>query len=190
MGLRVRKGDKVFILSGKDKGKTGKVIHVYPKKGRALVEGINMMKKCLRKSQQHPQGAIVSQEVPIQMSNLSLLDPVSNKPTRLRVLIATDVVSEGQNLQDCGRVLNYDLHWNPVRLIQRFGRVDRIGTEHDEIHLHNMWPDLDIDADLNLTARLLNRIQTFHDFIGLWCPEVFRARPSTTRVRFPLRPKT
>ncbi|MDP2936439.1 MAG: C-terminal helicase domain-containing protein, partial [Dehalococcoidia bacterium] len=85
----------------------------------------------------------------------------------IRMLIATDVVSEGQNLQDCGRVLNYDLHWNPVRLVQRFGRVDRIGTEYAVIHLHNMWPDLDIDHGLSLTDRLLNRIQTFHDLIGL-----------------------
>lgn len=85
----------------------------------------------------------------------------------VRVLIATDVVSEGQNLQDCNRVLNYDLHWNPVRLIQRFGRVDRIGTVHTEIHLHNMWPDLDVDAQLSLTDRLIGRIQAFHDFIGL-----------------------
>ena len=85
----------------------------------------------------------------------------------VRVLIATDVVSEGQNLQDCARVLNYDLHWNPVRLIQRFGRVDRIGTEHAVIYLNNMWPDLNVDATLSLTERLHNRIQTFHDFIGL-----------------------
>ncbi|MBI4233409.1 MAG: hypothetical protein HY686_03115, partial [Chloroflexi bacterium] len=85
----------------------------------------------------------------------------------IRVLIATDVVSEGQNLQDCARVLNYDLHWNPVRLIQRFGRVDRIGTEHTVIHLNNMWPDLEVDQGLSLTERLLRRIQTFHDFIGL-----------------------
>ena len=85
----------------------------------------------------------------------------------IRVLLATDVVSEGQNLQDCARVLNYDLHWNPVRLIQRFGRVDRIGSEHDVIHLHNMWPDTDVDAELELTDRLSNRIQSFHDLIGL-----------------------
>ncbi len=85
----------------------------------------------------------------------------------IRMVIATDVVSEGQNLQDCGRVLNYDLHWNPVRLVQRFGRVDRIGTEHVVIHLHNMWPDLDIDQGLSLTERLLSRIQVFHDLIGL-----------------------
>ena len=85
----------------------------------------------------------------------------------VRILLATDVVSEGQNLQDCARVLNYDLHWNPVRLIQRFGRVDRIGTEHDRIWLHNMWPDTDVDEELELTDRLTNRIQAFHDVIGL-----------------------
>lgn len=87
--------------------------------------------------------------------------------SEIRVLLATDVVSEGQNLQDCARVLNYDLHWNPVRLIQRFGRVDRIGSEYDTIHLHNMWPDLAVDAELSLTDRLHNRIQSFHDLIGL-----------------------
>ena len=85
----------------------------------------------------------------------------------VRILFATDVVSEGQNLQDCGRVLNYDLHWNPVRMIQRFGRVDRIGTDYTEIHLNNMWPDTDIDNTLSLTDRLLHRIQSFHDMIGL-----------------------
>ena len=85
----------------------------------------------------------------------------------IRVLLATDIVSEGQNLQDCACVLNYDLHWNPVRLIQRFGRVDRIGTEHAVINLHNMWPDVAVDEELSLTDRLLRRIQLFHDLIGL-----------------------
>jgi len=96
--------------------------------------------------------------------------PVSNLASpgnEIRILMATDVVSEGQNLQDCARVLNYDLHWNPVRLIQRFGRVDRIGSTHADIYLHNMWPDLEVDAELALTDRLSNRIQIFHDLIGL-----------------------
>jgi superfamily II DNA or RNA helicase len=87
--------------------------------------------------------------------------------TEIRVLLATDVVSEGQNLQDCSRVLNYDLHWNPVRLVQRFGRVDRIGTDHDTIYLQNMWPDTEVDDELGLTDKLIGRIQMFHDFIGL-----------------------
>ena len=64
-------------------------------------------------------------------------------------------------------MLNYDLHWNPVRLIQRFGRVDRIGTEHEVINLHNMWPDMAVDEELSLTERLHRRIQSFHDLIGL-----------------------
>ena len=89
------------------------------------------------------------------------------RATEIRVLLATDIVSEGQNLQDCARVLNYDLHWNPVRLIQRFGRVDRIGTAHEVIDLHSMWPDFEVDADLALTTRLNDRIQSFHDLIGL-----------------------
>ena len=97
--------------------------------------------------------------------NLGARERMRGSP--IRILLATDIVSEGQNLQDCARVLNYDLHWNPVRLIQRFGRVDRIGTEHDRIFLHNMWPDTEVDEELELTERLTNRIQAFHDVIGL-----------------------
>ena len=90
MALGIRKGDKVKVLAGRDRGKTGKVIEVYPKKARALVEGINMVKKHMRKSQQHPQGALISKELPIHVSNLSLLDPTNGKTTRLGVLVATD----------------------------------------------------------------------------------------------------
>ena len=90
MSLRIRKGDKVKILAGRDRGKTGKVLHVYPSKDRALVEGINMVKKNMRRSQQNPQGAIVQQELPIHISNLSLLDPVSSKSTRINTLVAGD----------------------------------------------------------------------------------------------------
>lgn len=101
-------------------------------------------------------------------ANLGEGEPLPGPP--VRILITTDVVSEGQNLQDCNRVLNYDLHWNPVRLIQRFGRVDRIGTTYEQIFLHNTWPDTDVDAGLSLTERLQRRIQSFHDFIGLDTP--------------------
>ena len=90
MGLRIRKGDKVKILSGKDRGKMGKVLHVYPNKERALVEGINMAKKHVRKSQQNPNGAVVQKELPIHISNLSLLDPVTSKSTRIKTLVAED----------------------------------------------------------------------------------------------------
>ena len=97
----------------------------------------------------------------------NLLERETMPGPEIRVLLATDIVSEGQNLQDCACVLNYDLHWNPVRLIQRFGRVDRIGTEHEVINLHNMWPDVAVDQELSLTERLHQRIQSFHDLIGL-----------------------
>ncbi len=90
MGLRIRKGDKVVVLAGRDKGKNGKVINVYPSKNRALVEGINMVKKHLRKSQQNPSGAIVSRELPIHLSNLALLSPSSGKATRIKNLVAAD----------------------------------------------------------------------------------------------------
>ena len=90
MPLGIKKGDKVAVLAGRDKGKTGRVIYVYPKKGRALVEGINTVKKHVRRSQKDPQGGIVSRELPIHLSNLALVCPTSNKPTRIKTLIADD----------------------------------------------------------------------------------------------------
>ena len=74
------------------------------------------------------------------------------------LLIATDCISEGQNLQDCDTVLNYDIHWNPVRLIQRFGRIDRIGSRNSTVHMVNYWPTRDMDAYLNLENRVLARM--------------------------------
>lgn len=84
-----------------------------------------------------------------------------------RILIATDVIAEGQNLQDCNRVFSYDLHWNPVTLIQRYGRVDRITTEHEEVYLHNMMPDPAVEDTIGIRQTLGNRVQAFHDLIGL-----------------------
>lgn len=84
----------------------------------------------------------------------------------LNTLIATDVLAEGLNLQDCGMLINYDLHWNPVRLIQRFGRIDRIGSEFEEIHGFNFLPELGIERNLGLQETLRNRIQEIHDTIG------------------------
>jgi len=82
------------------------------------------------------------------------------------LLIATDVLSEGLNLQDCDRVINYDLHWNPVRLIQRFGRIDRIGSAHDEIYGFNFLPETELERNLGLHEKLHRRIQEIHDTIG------------------------
>jgi len=74
------------------------------------------------------------------------------------ILIATDCISEGQNLQDCGCVVNYDIHWNPVRLIQRFGRIDRIGSQNQSIEMVNFWPTDDLNAYLNLKNRVEARM--------------------------------
>lgn len=76
----------------------------------------------------------------------------------LDVLIGTDVISEGQNLQDCDFLVNYDIHWNPVRIIQRFGRIDRIGSINAKIQLVNFWPDISLDEYINLKERVENRM--------------------------------
>lgn len=75
------------------------------------------------------------------------------------VLIATDCISEGQNLQDCDYCVNYDIHWNPVRIIQRFGRVDRIGSRNGAIQLVNFWPDMELDDYINLKSRVETRMK-------------------------------
>jgi len=90
MSLRIRKGDQIVVLSGRDKGKKGRVVHVYPDRERALVEGINMIKKAVRKSAKNPQGGIIHQEALIHLSKLSLVCPATAKPTRIKTLIAQD----------------------------------------------------------------------------------------------------
>lgn len=75
------------------------------------------------------------------------------------ILIATDCISEGQNLQDCDYLINYDIHWNPVKIIQRFGRIDRIGSPNKFIQLVNFWPDLDLDEYINLKSRVETRMK-------------------------------
>ena len=75
------------------------------------------------------------------------------------VLIATDCISEGQNLQDCDYLINYDIHWNPVRIIQRFGRIDRIGSQNAQIQLVNYWPDMTLDEYINLKGRVESRMK-------------------------------
>lgn len=75
------------------------------------------------------------------------------------ILIATDCISEGQNLQDCDYLINYDIHWNPVRIIQRFGRIDRIGSKNKSIQLVNFWPDVTLDEYIDLKARVETRMK-------------------------------
>ncbi len=79
--------------------------------------------------------------------------------TEIDILIATDCISEGQNLQDCDFLVNYDIHWNPVRIIQRFGRIDRIGSRNARIQLVNFWPDMDLDEYIKLKDRVETRMK-------------------------------
>ena len=84
------------------------------------------------------------------------IDP--NAVDEIDILICTDCISEGQNLQDCDYLINYDIHWNPVRIIQRFGRIDRIGSENKEIQLVNFWPNMELDEYIDLEGRVKNRM--------------------------------
>ena len=98
---------------------------------------------------------------------LTLFSPLSKEknllcpdnPNEIDVLIATDCISEGQNLQDCDYLVNYDIHWNPVRIIQRFGRIDRIGSRNTAIQLVNFWPDLELDDYIKLKSRVEARMK-------------------------------
>ena len=98
---------------------------------------------------------------------LTLFSPISKEreavyphlKEEIDVLIATDCISEGQNLQDCDYLLNYDIHWNPVRIIQRFGRIDRIGSKNAQIQLVNYWPDMTLDEYINLKGRVESRMK-------------------------------
>lgn len=98
---------------------------------------------------------------------LTLFSPVSKErdaiyphlKEEIDVLIATDCISEGQNLQDCDYLINYDIHWNPVRIIQRFGRIDRIGSKNTQIQLMNYWPDMTLDEYINLKGRVESRMK-------------------------------
>ena len=98
---------------------------------------------------------------------LTLFSPISKEREAIYphihedidVLIATDCISEGQNLQDCDYLLNYDIHWNPVRIIQRFGRIDRIGSLNAQIQLVNYWPDMTLDEYINLKGRVESRMK-------------------------------
>ena len=98
---------------------------------------------------------------------LTLFSPISKERAavyphlkdEIDVLIATDCISEGKNLQDCDYLLNYDIHWNPVRIIQRFGRIDRIGSKNAQIQLVNYWPDMTLDEYINLKGRVESRMK-------------------------------
>jgi ERCC4-related helicase len=97
---------------------------------------------------------------------LTNFSPISKERTKIDntfdeeidILVGTDCISEGQNLQDCDYLINYDIHWNPVRIIQRFGRIDRIGSKNEEIQLVNFWPNLELEEYINLKGRVESRM--------------------------------
>lgn len=104
------------------------------------------------------------------------------EPEELDILIGTDCISEGQNLQDCDYLINYDIHWNPVRIVQRFGRIDRIGSPNDQIQLVNYWPDISLDEYINLKERVENRMHIV-DMVGTGEDNVLTAKSSNVAYR-------
>ena len=98
--MHVKKGDKVMVISGKDKGKTGVILAAFPKKNRVLVEGVNIVKKHSKPSQMNPQGGIISQEAPIHVSNVMPIDPKTGEPTR----VGYKVVENGKKVRVCKKI--------------------------------------------------------------------------------------
>ena len=90
MGRRLCKGDMVTVVSGDDRGKRGRILRMHPEEGRVVVEGVNLVFKHLRRSQQNPQGGRIRREAPVQMSNVMPIDPETNKPTRVRIRTVDD----------------------------------------------------------------------------------------------------
>lgn len=95
------------------------------------------------------------------------VSPAPGPDEEIDVLIATDVLSEGQNLQDAGQLINYDLHWNPTRMIQRNGRIDRLGSPHSTIQIANIFPDNELEALLRLVERIQAKLSAINETIGL-----------------------
>jgi len=91
--MRIRKNDQVVVVAGNSRGKRGKILKVYPERGRVIVEGVNIIKRHTRPSQRNPQGGIVQREAPINASNVMLLDPKTNEPTRVGIKVVEDVTT-------------------------------------------------------------------------------------------------
>lgn len=121
----------------------------------ALVTGSGSNKTTMKGVRVKDLNAILTNFSPKSKSRASLYPSATEE---IDLLIATDCISEGQNLQDCDYLINYDIHWNPVRIIQRFGRIDRLGSENDKIQLVNFWPNMELDEYINLEARVTGRM--------------------------------
>lgn len=121
----------------------------------ALVTGSGTNKTNLKEVRSTDLNDILTNFSPISKERSSI-NPDMKK--EIDILIATDCISEGQNLQDCDYLINYDIHWNPVRVIQRFGRIDRIGSKNNVIQLVNFWPNMELDEYINLEQRVKGRM--------------------------------
>lgn len=122
----------------------------------ALVSGDVEARSTLKLREKMDFNKVLTLFSPISKEKAALYPNINEK---IDVLIATDCISEGQNLQDCDFLINYDIHWNPVRIIQRFGRIDRIGSRNAVIQLVNYWPDMDLDDYINLKGRVEARMK-------------------------------
>ncbi len=154
------KGQKVLIFSSyKD---TSRYVHKELTKDEAAVWRESAGSPTIRRidSGNHPdeRGHILGQFAPVANGK----EPTAQG--QIDILVSTDVLSEGQNLQDCGLLINYDLTWNPIRLVQRNGRIDRIGSPHTEIGIYNLFPEEELEALLHLIERLTSRIATIDSF--------------------------
>lgn len=119
----------------------------------ALITGSKRL--CTSKNIHTELNALLSCFSPVSKSKGNIYPDIEDE---INLIIATDCISEGQNLQDCDYLINYDIHWNPVRIIQRFGRIDRIGSINSSITMVNYWPDVTLDAYINLKQRVENRM--------------------------------
>jgi len=121
----------------------------------ALVTGSGNNQTTLKGIKKNDFNSILSNFSPLSKERRKVFDEIKED---IDILIATDCISEGQNLQDCDYLINYDIHWNPVRIIQRFGRIDRLGSINHSVQLVNFWPNMELDEYINLQARVMGKM--------------------------------
>jgi len=121
----------------------------------ALVTGVTGSCKTTMPGVRKEMSSIITSFSPISKERDKIDETLTDE---ISILIATDCISEGQNLQDCDYLVNYDIHWNPVRIIQRFGRIDRLGSRNQYVQLVNFWPNMELDEYINLEARVSGRM--------------------------------
>tara|TARA_R110002050_G_scaffold237585_1_gene373612 strand:- start:35701 stop:38922 length:3222 start_codon:yes stop_codon:yes gene_type:complete len=156
--IEPNKKEKILVFSEF----TETVDYLY-KRTKAIYTDLEIDKISSSKTKRETKDDIVRRFSPISQTNSLGLNDVENE---IQILFTSDVLSEGQNLQDAHIVVNYDFHWNPVRLIQRIGRIDRIGSTADEIKVFNFLPDDNIEQQLDLRGRVHRRINEIHQIFG------------------------